>query len=284
MPTDLDYLAPTTVDDAIALKAAPPGTACLLGGTDLLPQMRAGRKAPERLVDLKRIPELHEIREVADGGPRDRRRGAARRHRDPPGRPRPLPAPAPSARRRWAPGRCASGRRWPGTSATPPRRPTRPWRSWRSTRVGERRLGRRAPVDPDRRVLPRAGPDRARPGRARDGRSSCPAASAGFRGSYLRLSRRKGMDLATVGVLVGKSNGTLAGALARGARGRRADAAAACRRPRRSSRRRAAAAAGEAAEAARRRLPARSPTCAGARSTGARWWASSSAAASPSLG
>ena len=68
MPTDLDYLAPTTVDEAISLKATP-GTVWLLGGTDLLPQMRAGRKAPERLVDLKRIPELHEIREEVEGVP-----------------------------------------------------------------------------------------------------------------------------------------------------------------------------------------------------------------------
>ncbi len=34
-----------------------------------------------------------------------------------------------------------------------------------------------------------------------------PASTAGFAGSYLRLSRRKGMDLATVGVLVGRANG-----------------------------------------------------------------------------
>jgi carbon-monoxide dehydrogenase medium subunit len=34
-----------------------------------------------------------------------------------------------------------------------------------------------------------------------------PGASAGLRGAYLRLSRRKGMDLATVGVLVAKRDG-----------------------------------------------------------------------------
>ena len=46
MPTDLDYLAPTTVDEAIALERRARGTVYLLGGTDLLPQMRAGRGRP----------------------------------------------------------------------------------------------------------------------------------------------------------------------------------------------------------------------------------------------
>ena len=67
MPPTLDYLVPATVDDALALKAGSPGAAFLLGGTDLLPQMRAGRKAPPLLLDLKRIPDLAEIRELPDG-------------------------------------------------------------------------------------------------------------------------------------------------------------------------------------------------------------------------
>ena len=54
-----EYHAPTTVAEAVALlaekgeKARP-----LAGGTDLLVQMRAGRFALERVVDIKRIPEL----------------------------------------------------------------------------------------------------------------------------------------------------------------------------------------------------------------------------------
>ena len=67
MPTDLDYLSPLTVEEAVALRAGNPASAYLLGGTDLLPQMRAGRRRPERLVDLKRIPELQEIRVEANG-------------------------------------------------------------------------------------------------------------------------------------------------------------------------------------------------------------------------
>ena len=73
MPTDLDYLAPVTVDDAVALRTGGAASAFLLGGTDLLPQMRAGRRSPRRLVDLKRIPELHEIRESRGRRALDRR-------------------------------------------------------------------------------------------------------------------------------------------------------------------------------------------------------------------
>ncbi len=54
-----EYRAPATVDEAVALlaekgeKARP-----LAGGTDLIVQMRAGRFDLERVVDVKRIPEM----------------------------------------------------------------------------------------------------------------------------------------------------------------------------------------------------------------------------------
>jgi Aerobic-type carbon monoxide dehydrogenase, middle subunit CoxM/CutM homologs len=132
MPVDLDYLAPSAVEDAVALRASRPSAAFLLGGTDLLPQMRSGRRDPETLIDLKRIAELHEIRENADGGLSI---GAAVPLADVETHPLVLarfPLLAECAKTVGA---------WPlrqratlaGTSATPPRRPTRPWRSSRST-------------------------------------------------------------------------------------------------------------------------------------------------------
>jgi carbon-monoxide dehydrogenase medium subunit len=62
----LDYVAPTTTDEAI--KALGGGSARVLaGGTDLLVQMRAGRVKPERIVDLKRIPGLIGVRQETGG-------------------------------------------------------------------------------------------------------------------------------------------------------------------------------------------------------------------------
>jgi len=206
MPTDLDYLAPTTVDEAIALKAMP-GTAWLMGGTDLLPQMRAGRKAPERLVDLKRIPGLHEIREVADGGLS-------------------IGAAVPLADIETHPGVLD---RFPLLAECAKTVGAWPLRQ-RATLGGN--LCNASPaadtavallvLDAEVKVASTAGrrsiPIREfflGPGQAAIHPGELvteivlPGAAAGFRGSYLRLSRRKGMDLATVGVLVGKSNGTL---------------------------------------------------------------------------
>ncbi len=66
------YLSPTTLDEALALKAQHADRARILaGGTDLLLEMERGvRKAPDGgplvLIDLTRIPGLAEIRE-ADG-------------------------------------------------------------------------------------------------------------------------------------------------------------------------------------------------------------------------
>jgi carbon-monoxide dehydrogenase medium subunit len=56
-----DYAAPRTLQDAMALMASHPGARPLAGGTDLLVQMRAGRKPSDFVVDVKRVPELNEV-------------------------------------------------------------------------------------------------------------------------------------------------------------------------------------------------------------------------------
>jgi aerobic carbon-monoxide dehydrogenase medium subunit len=62
------YEAPETLESAVALLAAASGDARVLaGGTDLLVQLRAGMIEPELVVDVKRIPEVHEIA-AEDGG------------------------------------------------------------------------------------------------------------------------------------------------------------------------------------------------------------------------
>lgn len=64
--TELDYIAPKTVAEAVAALAGARGGAKLLaGGTDLLVQTKTGRVRPELIVDLKRIPDLIGIREEA---------------------------------------------------------------------------------------------------------------------------------------------------------------------------------------------------------------------------
>jgi CO/xanthine dehydrogenase FAD-binding subunit len=56
------YEAPQSLDAAVSLLAGAPGRARLLaGGTDLLVQLRAGLIEPELVVDLKKIPEMHEV-------------------------------------------------------------------------------------------------------------------------------------------------------------------------------------------------------------------------------
>lgn len=60
----LDYAAPSTVEEAIRVLAAAPGTAKILsGGTDLLVQLRSGRTKPDLIVDIKKIPAMSGIRE-----------------------------------------------------------------------------------------------------------------------------------------------------------------------------------------------------------------------------
>jgi CO/xanthine dehydrogenase FAD-binding subunit len=59
---DLDYVAASTMDEAVAALAGDPErTVVLAGGTDLVPWLLDGAAAPARLVDLKRIPGLRGI-------------------------------------------------------------------------------------------------------------------------------------------------------------------------------------------------------------------------------
>lgn len=55
----MQYLAPRSLDEAVSMLVE--GGEPLAGGTDLLVQVRTGRKTPERVVDLKQIPELRQI-------------------------------------------------------------------------------------------------------------------------------------------------------------------------------------------------------------------------------
>src|SRR5215470_3951098 len=67
--TELRYLAPRTLDEAISAFAAGGSAARILaGGTDLLVQMRSGAVRPGLIVDIKKIPEMTAVEETADGG------------------------------------------------------------------------------------------------------------------------------------------------------------------------------------------------------------------------
>jgi aerobic carbon-monoxide dehydrogenase medium subunit len=67
IPTQFDYLAPKTIDEAIGLLSQHPEDAKLLaGGHSLIPAMKLRLAMPQLLIDLGRIKELAYIRE--EGG------------------------------------------------------------------------------------------------------------------------------------------------------------------------------------------------------------------------
>jgi carbon-monoxide dehydrogenase medium subunit len=67
--TELRYLAPHTLDEAVvAFAAAGSAARIMAGGTDLLVQMRSGAVRPGLIVDIKKIAEMTAIEETADGG------------------------------------------------------------------------------------------------------------------------------------------------------------------------------------------------------------------------
>lgn len=64
---ELHYERPSTLVEAIALLAKD-GAKALAGGTDLIPQLREGRRSAGTVVDLKHIPALTSISATPDGG------------------------------------------------------------------------------------------------------------------------------------------------------------------------------------------------------------------------
>ena len=67
--TNIRYLAPRTLDEAIgAFAAAGSAARIMAGGTDLLVQMRSGAVRPGLIIDIKKIAEMTGIEEAADGG------------------------------------------------------------------------------------------------------------------------------------------------------------------------------------------------------------------------
>ena len=66
---DIRYVAPGTLEEAISAFAAAGSAARILaGGTDLLVQMRSGLVRPGLIVDIKKIGEMTEIVQTAEGG------------------------------------------------------------------------------------------------------------------------------------------------------------------------------------------------------------------------
>lgn len=60
---DFEYCAPASLQEAIDMMAAHQGSANLLaGGTDLIVMMRTRRKRPDLVIDVKRIPELSDLK------------------------------------------------------------------------------------------------------------------------------------------------------------------------------------------------------------------------------
>ena len=67
IPSAFDYVAPTTVDDAVrALSEGGEDAKIIAGGQSLLPVLRMRLAAPSKLIDLGKVAELRGVREDGD--------------------------------------------------------------------------------------------------------------------------------------------------------------------------------------------------------------------------
>ena len=202
-PSRFRYVAPSSLDEAIALLRDGDGEAKVLaGGQSLIPLMKLRFASPEVLVDINNLPGLDHHTVDADG---TLRIGALCRHAHLERSPL-IAAPAADD------GRGGSAHRRPDRAlARHPRRLAVPRRP--AGRLGRRRhragwlrrrpgVGRR-PDHPGRRLRQRSVPERA--GQRRDRRGGGdPTGRRGPRvGGYLKLERRVG-DFATAGAAVAR--------------------------------------------------------------------------------
>ena len=65
---EIEYLAPSSLGEAYAALQNGKRSAFLAGGTDIIVQLREGRRDVDQLIDVKRIPELISYGWTADGG------------------------------------------------------------------------------------------------------------------------------------------------------------------------------------------------------------------------
>ena len=65
---EIDYLAPSSLGEAYAALQNGKTSAFLAGGTDIIVQLREGRKQVDQLIDVKHIPELMSYAWTGDGG------------------------------------------------------------------------------------------------------------------------------------------------------------------------------------------------------------------------
>ncbi|MFE9171353.1 FAD binding domain-containing protein [Streptomyces kebangsaanensis] len=63
----MDFLRPAGWEEALAAKAEHPTAVPIAGGTDVMVEINFGHRRPEYLLDLTRIPELHEWETGEDG-------------------------------------------------------------------------------------------------------------------------------------------------------------------------------------------------------------------------
>lgn len=195
-----EHSKPRTISEAVELATEGENVRYLAGGTDLLPQMRAGTRSVQTLVDIKHIDELSQFGETEEGGLSI---GAGCVLTDIAGHPRvrkdyPLLAQCclsvgsyPLRNRATMAGNICNASPAADTAAAllclDAAVTVTGGMGSRSVPVAEFFKG------PGQTVLDRGELVTA---------VTLPRASAGRNGRYLRLSRRRGVDLATVGVLV----------------------------------------------------------------------------------